>query len=153
MNYWYEELLGEKIKDFGNSYSLYKINPKYLRQKFCFIPKDNDGINNCTAIDYEKSSSEMYKVTGLFIEGGDLIMMEPYNPNWNIVLSTKDVVKSLPYMDYYNSWKVDGILNDEMIHFDVVFTPAKYNIYLYLLSTLSLIGSLMYVIRKLKLKL
>lgn len=153
VDYWYQELLGEKVQDFGSSYSLYKINPKYLRQKFCFVQGDEDGINNCTAVDYEEVSSEMYDVNGFYNQSGKLIMMEPYSKNWIMTSSINVAIKSMPYMDYYNSWEVGNNLPEETNNMKIIFTPAKYNIYLYSLSTLSFITTLIYVLKSSKIKL
>ncbi len=75
-------ILGEKIKDFGQRYSLYTINKKYDNEKIYLTQKDKK-----TTIKFNRRSDMEYDV---WIDNlstkNKLILQDLYNKNWDIFL-------------------------------------------------------------------
>lgn len=147
------ELLGQKIKDFGDRYSLYEINTKYLSDRlyltgsYDVYPKDYSGLQ------YNKVDSYLYKIQIPDLKDvKKLVFLDPYYKDWVLYLNKSG--NSIPFekgkntivQGWANGWEIDpaeikkgysellyeynadGGIN---LSFDLYFEPQKYNQLLY----------------------
>lgn len=104
-------ILGSKIKDFGNKYSLYNINKKFYNEKIFLSDNSNTFPIDFSGISYEKIANYEYKIHIRNLTGEKkLIFLETYNKDW--VLQINDATplennKSTHAFGYANGWKID----------------------------------------------
>jgi hypothetical protein len=162
-----ENILGKKISDFGNSYSLYEINDKYFTDKLYLVDKPTQLPQLSNFISYTKNSSSEYSISINRLKGKKtLVFLDPYYKNWNLYI-VKPGNKDIPYQlgknivvfSYANGWVLDtesikynisnkyySINSDGSINLKLrlYFEPEKYNRYLYGISLLTFAGIIIY---------
>jgi hypothetical protein len=125
-NKFYSEILGEKIKDIGDRYEIYKINPLFQSSKIYLSQSDG--------VDYKKISSSKYEIKVNSIDSGDaLILLEPFNSFWKLSVEGEEGIPPTNVVyDYANSWIVpEGGENINMI---LYFKPDRIITISYLIS-------------------
>jgi hypothetical protein len=164
------ELIGEKIGDFGTRYSLYKINSKYRNDKI-YISTEKSNYLMESKVNYIKINSNEYRLSISNIrEEKELIFLEPYSVGWTPKLSNgnSNMNANFPHgmiFDYANSWTIDpnfiknnypkefySVNEDQSINLNLVlsFYPSKYNKYIYGVSIISTLFLSLFVILKIK---
>lgn len=160
-------LLGEKIKDFGARYSLYRINDAYKNEKIYLTADPSLFPNDFTSLVYTKKSSFEYRIAIRNMKNDQhLIFLEPYHAQWELYskknerlvsgnhetvfqyangwkLSTNAIKKSFPQGSYTEN--ADGSLDLDLV---LYFTPQKYVIQGVLISGVTLTFCLLYLVNR-----
>lgn len=103
-----DSVLGDKVVDFGDRYSLYAIHPKFFSEKIYLT----GGSVNTYELDFEKKASYEYTLSIRNLQGKKrLIFLDPYHKQWELYFSqgripfltgSQDIA-----LDYANSWTID----------------------------------------------
>lgn len=158
-------ILGEKIKDFGERYSLYKINSRFANEKIYLTQDLNLFPESFSQVTYLKKASYEYKVRIRGLHGSsNLVFLDPYHKQWDLLFSDGS-----PFLDgsqelvfgYANGWNINSdwiqksfpegsytVNPDGSINLDLTlyFTPQKYfNIGL-IVSGVVLAGCLIFLV-------
>lgn len=142
-------LLGEKVKDFGRRYSLYKINNRFRSEKIYIGDTDDPILSNSQLLNYSKLNTYKYVLNFDDVkEVKNIIFLEPYNNGWNLY-SRKDhkLIKAEKFVanGYALGWKINDTSNISDEEFEIYFKPFDYYIYLHAVSGLGYIISIIYV--------
>ncbi|MFC1649098.1 hypothetical protein ACFL2C_00085 [Patescibacteria group bacterium] len=124
----YREILGDKIKDFGNKYSLYYINSKYQSEKL-YITKDiNEVTNERTDYDYRKNSSHEYEVFIENVQSNDkLVFMDPYLKGWVLKDESGEKINNhTTALGYVNGWEIPPKYYNKSQKFILQYEPHSY---------------------------
>lgn len=106
-------ILGEKIRDFGDRYSLYAINPS-LAAPTVFLADDIKDGESYEEIPFYKTADGAYEIGPFTISGPThLVLMEPYSRLWNIrrLDGNKHATvreESMLAYGYGNAWALDS---------------------------------------------
>lgn len=109
---FYGALLGSKIKDFGDRYSLYKINDDFTNEKLYLTDNISEFPEDFSRVEYHKDASYQYTLSIKGIRGKEnLVFLDPYHKLWELYF-TKDQGKFLTgnhdtVFDYANGWAID----------------------------------------------
>lgn len=157
---WQQELLGEKIADYGDHYSLYKIKTKYAAEK----------MSSTRASSYKKLSDTSFSLDMKLSGTQPVYLLEPYHKLWrlylqpvsghgkSVVLTAADDSHKLA-LDYANEWQIseddikaagdnyyttnaDGTIS---VKLTAEFVPGHWSLYLNGFSLFVLVSSLVYV--------
>lgn len=111
-NEFYKEILGDKIQDFGDSYSLYKINEKYHNAKIALIRDIGENPEIIREFKYDRISDSQFDFN-LDIRDGDRYMMflEPFNNNWSLYIDGNKLsnINHKIIYGYANYWEINSI--------------------------------------------
>jgi hypothetical protein len=105
-------ILGEKIADFGEKYSLYKINNQYKNEKIYLTDNFNEFPDDFSQVEYRKLASYEYEVKIKNLNSRkNLVFLDPYHKQWEWYF-TKDRKKFITgshdiVFDYANGWTID----------------------------------------------
>jgi hypothetical protein len=161
-------ILGEKIKDFGNSYSLYEINKTYMNDKL-FITDDYNGFpDKYDDLKYKKNASYSYNISIENLKSPKkLIFLDSYTKSWSLYLRGTDSAtvykksENVLVQDWANGWEVDpaeikekynnsfyqlnadGSIN---INLNLYFEPQRKNKFLYIFSVLAYSASFLLIL-------
>jgi hypothetical protein len=151
-------LLGEKIKDFGDKYSLYRINPSYLSEKI-IVNNTSDKFISDKNTDFQRKSASEYKININNIEDIHYYVsfLDPFQSGWELIeVNTKYKIKQhKQILGYANQWKITGediknITQNQdykgSLEFKLYFKPATYQQILYGITTITGIGCLSYLV-------
>lgn len=159
-----QTVVGEKIKDFGSRYSLYKINQAYASEKIYLTNDFTSFPQNFTNLHYVKNTSASYDISIThLITDKKMVFLDPYYKDWTLYVVANG--KKVPFEEgknqlvfgYANGWNIspenikknyqrlyttndDGSIN---LHMQLYFKPDKYSIYA---DTLSLVGWIIVVV-------
>ncbi len=154
-----QSLLGTKIADYGNRYTLYSINPKFISDR---IYLTND-INNTPAasenMKYTKLDSNTFEITiNNLTTNTNLVLLDPFYKEWTLyLLSNKQKMaykkgENFVVNNYANGWELDPKNITEKINnnfyttnpdksinlkFQLHFTPSDFDKYLYPINIMS----------------
>ncbi len=107
------EFLGKKLKDFGNRYSLYEINPKYNNDRIYLTDDYNTFPKNLPNVAYEKISDSLYKINLTKIKNSQkLVFLDSYYRDWTLYLEGPKPKayhkgKNVPVQGFANGWEID----------------------------------------------
>jgi len=151
---WKQAILGEKIRDFGDRYSLYAINSKYAGQKVMLMdaPESTKGIS----VPFTKINSSTFKISlPTFVGTKYLVFKETYNQGWKLFADT-ELTKQLPVesssvRDTANIFRLSGetYANTDVVLF---FVPERINGLGIGISVGTLVGIVLYGAIKIVLK-
>ena len=105
-------LLGKKIEDFGERYSLYKINDRFRNEKLYMTDDLLEFPEDFSRVEYRKDASYQYTISIKGIrEEEHLVFLDPYHKLWELYL-TKDREEFLVgshdvVFGYANGWTID----------------------------------------------
>lgn len=105
-------LLGEKIADFGDRYSLYKINDQFKNEKLYLTDDPYNFPEDFSSVQYTKDASYQYTIQIKRLkEKETLVFLDPYHKLWELYF-TKDRKEFLTgshdmVFDYANGWEID----------------------------------------------
>jgi len=150
-------LLGEKIKDFGNKYSLYKINYNYLSEKV-IISDDADKLaSDKDAVFYRDNATE-YRVEISNVKNVNyyISFLDPFQSEWEMIEQNTNykISNHKQIFDYANQWTITSEDIDNIsknpnykgkLEFKIYFRPAQYQYILYIISGTTLILCLGYL--------
>jgi hypothetical protein len=146
-------LLGNKIVDFGDRYSLYEINDKYFSDRIFLTSNINEFSESGNDLYYKKLASNEYEVQLSNLKDKKvLVFMDPYYKQWSLSVITDR--KNIPLnitnqaaFGWVNSWELDPaklkeVLEEEgqednLITLKLFFEPARVNNILYKFSIAS----------------
>jgi hypothetical protein len=153
MNGLMEELIGVKMMDFGERYTLYKINPKF-DSEYIFVNRDdkNIDIDYNSNITYKKLSSGLFEVSlDNPSDNSYLIFLEPYNPYWMLLDENKREITGnhTVAFNYANAWDI-GSFNTGSHTFYIYFYPYKYHHFAVAVSVVSFSFVIIYLFYSLK---
>jgi len=126
------KLLGEKIIDVENYYSLYYINNNYRNKKIFLTDEYNFESTSSADLTYKKNASHLYKINiSNLTEKTKLVFLDPYHDKWQLY---KDNQLSKPMIsgshdfifDYANGWVLDPDVIGENIEISLYFQPYDY---------------------------
>jgi hypothetical protein len=150
-------LLGEKIKDFGNKYSLYKINSDYLSEKIIVSTVSDKFISDRDLI-FKKNNATEYEIAINKIENKNYYVsfLDPFQSGWELrEVNTKYEIKQhKQILGYANQWEITSediknITQDQdykgSLELKLYFKPATYQLILYAISGTTLILCLGYL--------
>jgi hypothetical protein len=157
---WKQELLGEKIGEFGEHYSLYRIKDKYYSEK----------LYSTRTSSYDKTSDTAFNINLKVADSQPLYLLEPYHKLWRLYARPIDGSGERRWLeiaernhvlvfDYANQWTLtaeeikslgneyytanaDGTVSAQLT---AEFVPGKWSPYLNSFSVFVLISSLVYV--------
>lgn len=135
------QLVGQKIKDFGQRYSLYEINRHFNNQKIyltanteVIAPDNNDNLT------YKKVNTYLYEINIKNLNDNEsLIFLDPYLQGWkltnnNLNLSDRHFVA----LGYANGWNLSS-LNQKVSNVDLKLYFRTHD-YFWFANIVSLIG-------------
>jgi hypothetical protein len=150
-------LLGEKIKDFGDKYSLYKINPDYLSEKI-IVNNTSDKFISDKDTGFQRKSASEYEININNIEDINYYVsfLDPFQSGWELIeVNTKYKIKQhKQILGYANQWEISSediksITQNQdykgALKFKLYFKPATYQPILYAISGTTLILCLGYL--------
>lgn len=153
-------ILGEKIQDFGNRYSIYSLNKKYAMPTVYTAPLSK------VPVEFQKLSGNLYKVRMREVSlASELVLLEPYNRLWNIYV-LKDGVRRrydtehTDAFNFGNAWKIDPKELAEKFpdsvktsgeheydyDFEIRFLPEMYTTPVFIVSIVSMILAGIYMV-------
>lgn len=139
---FFNTILGEKIKDFGDKYTIYAINQKYDSAKI-FI-ENTGGIHK--KVNYKKISDTEYEVEISSLDKGEkLVFLDPFFDNWQLYSDDKMTnldLNNVKYSNWANSWVFEA---DNITKFRIIFTPSKAKYILRIISSGAILISLLYI--------
>lgn len=158
-------ILGEKVRDFGNRYSLYKINDRFANEKIYTTDTIERVPHDFSQVSYKKVASYQYEIKVSHLkEKRKLVFLDPYHKLWelNFKLDNTTFIKGSHDLvfDYANGWVMDPENikqifpekyyqknSDGSIDLDLVlyFEPEKYIFPGALVSGITLLGCLAYL--------
>lgn len=106
-------IIGEKIKDFGSTYSLHEIHSRFRRPTVFLMQNPGDTSKTTGEVEYQKKKSGRYVVTLKNIPSRvNLGLMEPYDRLWRLYLTNGNKrvrinTQSNSLYDYGNLWNLD----------------------------------------------
>jgi hypothetical protein len=148
-------ILGEKLRDFGSTYSVYKISPRFDNDKIYLSSSTNDFIPASNQLSYKQLSSAEYNVNLSLLKARSAVyFLEPFDKRWILGIKDKNGhILPLPgahseVLGYANGWiispdairslgtdfyiqRADGSISVDMT---ILFTPLRYNILIYSVS-------------------
>jgi len=108
---FFKFIQGEKIKDFGDTYSIYKISNNFQNQKIYLKDRYEESIFNNSLqskINFSKKSSYEYTISIKDYNGEDIIFLEPYHQYWNLYLKGNNIDENQNIVyEYANQWTID----------------------------------------------
>ncbi|KKR03416.1 MAG: hypothetical protein UT26_C0001G0020 [Microgenomates group bacterium GW2011_GWC1_39_12] len=108
-------ILGEKLKDFGARYSLYRINPKYDTNTVFLTTVIGEYPVPDNSIHFKKIRSGLFEISiPAITKSTKLVMMEPYNHLWKLQLLGKNTkintrIENTMVYGFGNAWNIDPI--------------------------------------------
>lgn len=105
-------LLGEKVADFGERYSLYEINKNFANEKI-YVTDDTTKVPNAfDQVEYKKIASYEYKITIKGLSGKkNLVFLDPYHKQWELYFQKNNAIflkgSHDAVFDYANGWTID----------------------------------------------
>ena len=106
-------LVGEKIRDFGQRYSLYEINKEFDSEKVYLTNDANEIPNDIKDLRFTKLDSHLYEIDVSSLKSGDnLIFLDPYLDGWELIWKDRDEplpVEQFVALDYANGWKIGNL--------------------------------------------
>lgn len=163
-----KELLGRKIKDFGNRYSLYEINEKYMSDRIYLTDSFDEFPRYYSGLQYKKINSYLYQIKITDLKNTKkLVFLDPYYKDW--VLYLNEMENKIPFekgnnsivKGWANGWEIDpskiknnfgGLIYKPNpdggidLTLDLYFEPQKYNSKLYLFTIFAYSVNGLYVI-------
>jgi hypothetical protein len=143
----FNAILGEKIKDFGDRYSLFRIAPQFSSDKIYLSAKDTLQTDLFSKVEFTKKDSYMFdiKLPVTDVER-TLVFLETYNKEWELqaVSTTKQILLAkvqpaqVPYANTFaihpsdlrtlpqDMYIQEG--NSTFVHARLYFGPQKYTI-------------------------
>lgn len=153
-----EVILGDKIKDFGKRYSLYKINDKFKNEKIYLTSNINVFPESFPDVFYEKNKSYEYTVQIRNLKKKEnLIFLDAYHKQWDLLFRDREIFLGGGQQfvfDYANGWEIDPELikenyeskitrihDDGSIDLDITlyFQPQKYMLIGLIISGITLV--------------
>ncbi|MFC1649097.1 hypothetical protein ACFL2C_00080 [Patescibacteria group bacterium] len=152
-------VFGERIKDFGDTYTLYLINDDYLSDRIYLTDEFSEFPDTYEDLEYQKQSSYLFDVKAKNLDKiRGLVFMDPYYKDWTLYLIGEN--DKMPYKkgenvivhDWANGWEIDpneikrrfgeeyydsntdGSIN---VSFQLYFEPEKYDSDLYAITASS----------------
>jgi len=106
------EFLGKKVRDFGEKYSVYTINPKYKNQKIFLSDESEEMPTNFENVTFKKIASQDFSVDIHSLSHiQQLLFLEDYDSGWKLYLKDGselaipiERVSSYPYA---MKWELD----------------------------------------------
>ncbi|GEM_PF-1406273 len=149
---FYEHILGEKLTDFGQRYSVYKIAEKYDSDRV-YVASDTArslDSNAKSLVRYEKLSSDRYSIT--FSRSdiyNNLVFLDPYYRDWEVIHNDNEVFldQSVAF-GYANAWNTLPLIensNTEDVTVQLVFRPQQYSLFAYSVSIITVLLLLSYI--------
>lgn len=142
------KLVGNKIEDFGQRYSLYQINEKFENEKIYLTGNIEEIPNsNNDNIIFKKINSHLYDIDIKDTKnGGNLIFLDPYLEGWKLVSDNgvdflNDHFVSLGYA---NGWKLNSF-NDQRSNLNLKLYYKPYD-YFWFSSIISIAGYLVSIL-------
>lgn len=161
------KLLGKKVRDFGNRYTLYEINEKYLSDRIYLTDSLDSFPQDANQLRYQKIKSYLYEIKIANLnKPRKLVFSDPFYSDWVLYLK-KDGLK-VPFKKGENvivhNWANGWEINPEEIKssvdksfynsnpeggvdlvFELYFEPQKYNNKLYYLTVAAYGASMLYI--------
>lgn len=155
---FYTEILGGKIRDFGNRYSLYLVNQKYQNDRIYIADGNESSIISDSGLKYRKISSNEYLIQYPKSQVDRvLVFLDPYYRNWHLEYSGKngnlnlDDKQSIAF-EYANAWSIESDeisrINTEgdYVELRLKFKPAAYSAAAYIVSIIAFATSITIII-------
>jgi hypothetical protein len=157
-------ITGEKVKDFGSRYTLYKINNKFSAETLSVSDMNGNPIEGSIA--YRKGKNGTYDVTLKNIPSRVyLVMLETYHPLWQVQLVKDNQMQAFPFhhsavYSYGNQWLIDSAAVDAIfpsyvshnkdglytMTIRIRFLPSLYVTPSIILSVVSAFAAIIYVV-------
>ncbi len=151
----YEKIiLGEHIKDFGQRYSLYKINNSYESKLIYLTTNKSEFPTSFENIDFKRESINNYTIKIKTLNKTQyLVFLDPYNDGWELLLNNKELrTNHTIIFDYANSWELNNELFNKTnnITLTLYFRPQEYVKPLITLSIITVTLILLFLISEAK---
>lgn len=149
-----ENLIGEKLSDFGERYSLYEIKKKYMSNRLFLTQDVHTFPKEFEDLHYKKVSSEEYEIQiNNLTETKYLVFIDPYYKAWSLTAHLNNE-KSIPLSihdeiayGWANAWKIDpNVINAHEFRITLYFEPARINKYLYPASFVAYCITCLYIV-------
>jgi hypothetical protein len=129
------QLLGPKLRSFGERYDVYAINPAYSSRTIYL----SEGASDNQPIEYVRNTEGSYSLRIPVVRGTYYLhFRESFNPLWNLMSDDAGVHIHSHTIDggFGNVWKLtldDGVAKDT-IHLNLLFRPVRYELAMNYLS-------------------
>ena len=105
-------LLGAKVADFGDRYSIYEISPEFENEKIYLSNNIDQLPEDFSKLTYKKNSSYEYEINIKQLDRKtNLVFLDPYHQQWELYsgLNNKPVIDGGHDLvfDYANGWILD----------------------------------------------
>lgn len=104
-------ILGEKVKDFGERYSLYRINSEYDSRKIFVTDSEDSFPNVFNNAKFQRISEHEYKVELSNLRNEIyLVFLEPFSSDW-VIKSSRGNIHNTEHdfiYGYANAWKLSS---------------------------------------------
>lgn len=127
-----DEILGEKVKDFGDRYSLYTLNNKFAVPTV-FLSKTIEGKPAADQkVVFRELSNGDYDVTiDSIAEPMQLVLLESYSNLWKVRITHGNVTISpnpTPAFGYGNAWSVRPVGDTSPVYLQIHFWPNTFTL-------------------------
>ena len=147
-----DAIVGEKIKDFGDRYSLYTINSNYGGQKI-FISDTKESLTTSdVTLSFRKKNSSTFDIELPNFQGVKyLVFKETYNSGWKLFDTTVPSGNALERTNYEvrsnaNIFEVNGA-TDSNKKITLFFVPERYSVIGEVLSIMTLGIVIVFLVR------
>ena len=106
-----KSLLGPKIRDFGQRYSLYEISPQFKGEKIYLTENLESPPRSSSQLSFTKNASHSYQIKlSNLSRPENLVFLDPYMKGWQLRSKSGQIVSSgehlLPF-GHSNAWLID----------------------------------------------
>ena len=160
-----QAIIGKKVRDFGNKYSLYEISEKYYSPTVFLTRTVEKTIGDIQSVVFHKNSNgSFYVKIDTISTDSNLILLEPYNGLWGIYLINEKSKRRLNLRntvayDFGNAWKLEPenlrVAYPEFVkktsngnysmQMQIEFLPSKFTIPTVVISVIAIVAGLFYI--------
>ena len=146
---FYDAVLGEKIQDFGNRYSLYRIKDKFQSDKIFLYASEDTPDYSSGNVKYTKVAPYKYKLSFKYDSHQDkLTFLSPYHQGRQLSSRQNIIAKRSESSNDMNIWQIEatGLAEGSEVNITLYFLPQSYFVATLIISGTSLLLVFVYLI-------
>jgi hypothetical protein len=124
-----EKILGKKISQFGERYSLYEIKDNLLQSPITVVNENTGKVQNLVTSEFDGACYQAEIPADAFRPGNTLHLSEPPSTGWVARLSSGETTQRLAVLasqeGLSNRWSLSELQGRSSSHLEACFTPAK----------------------------
>lgn len=137
-------LVGEKIRDYGSRYSLYKINERFANERIY--------ATGGAKVTFERQADYQYKIhLSELTSDQSLVFLDPYHKQWRLTDANGRPVSATheEIYGYANVWRLRAAeMGGEDVDLTLTFQPHRYSNGVNVISALTLLLAVTYLWRR-----